>query len=660
MGISDFLYRVLESAGRPCDLQTYAEGIVEKVEDTHKRRRRPMRIGIDVSSWIYNAAHGFGDMLGDERHLTNYGRAALYDEQQQQQRNNENEQHTASLNPSEETIQQYVEKCTKYVLDRMEVLRDMTKAHILIVLDGASPPIKTREVGRRRELRREQERVREQPVDPNESPTKNNERRTKAFRRAGAGRYHTRIVDELLNGLRQAQLAFVVAPYEADSELAFLANTGYIDLVVTEDSDLVAHGAKAILYKFPRGKLLRFSDIGASSWNLSDFTPVMMTILFVSVGCDYCDKLKGIGLLTASRVIREAFCTPHKASHGHRGSPSKLSRVFEELYTRCRMDSTTLTPQFKREYEERFIGAIFMYRHPVVYDPIQENNFLMSRCLYEQELEEGHASVASSSVQEDMNSLNIYIDADLLDHGPYVELCEDFGRIQDIVGKLHSKTVAMKAAQGLKEDDDYQDTALPPEAAKQVEEVTTTASPMQEAAEVEVVEIVEAVVPQDQPEPDGSQYGDFAEPGESSQILTTQEEIVIVAQGIDNDKENREEGPTSTENQAEGKETSDQEEMSEEEFLGTQPFTSGEQSPPVKPSSRRLDDEFRATENQPSTAEQDQGEQSEDGSIPTKSKTASPNTGAVSPLILPVARSPVTRDEEEEDYEEPYDEGYDV
>ena len=472
MGISDFLTRVLESAGQVCDLKCYADGITEPVDHPHthkRRRRRPMRIGIDVSSWVYNAAHGYGDMLADERHLSNYGRAALYDEQQQLQRRQKELDPSSSLNLSEETIREYVQTCTRYVLTRMEILRDTTKADILVVLDGSSPPIKTLEVERRRALRQEQERLREEPVDPNESPSKNNMRRTKAFRRAGAGRYYNQIIDELLQALRQARLAFLVAPYEADSELAYLSDMGFIDLVVTEDSDLVAHGAKVILYKTvtevtnsnPRGRLLKFSDIGSvegDKFYLDDFTPVMMTVLFVSVGCDYCDKLKGVGLLTASRVIREAFCTPFQPPSFRKRplkEPSKLTRVFEELYLRCYMSSSAMTPEFKRSYEERFLSAIFMYRHPIVYDPLQENNVLSSRCLIEDTMRTRDTEIREASPtmlagrQNSIDPVRLFVDEELLDHEPYVELCCDFERIQNIVGRLRPKEEAARLAQGL-------------------------------------------------------------------------------------------------------------------------------------------------------------------------------------------------------------------
>lgn len=42
------------------------------------------------------------------------------------------------------------------------------------------------------------------------------------------------------------EIDYVVAPFEADSELAFLMQNKYIDAVVTEDSDLLALGCSQV------------------------------------------------------------------------------------------------------------------------------------------------------------------------------------------------------------------------------------------------------------------------------------------------------------------------------------------------------------------------------------------------------------------------------
>ena len=38
----------------------------------------------------------------------------------------------------------------------------------------------------------------------------------------------------------------IVAPYEADAQLAFLEKASIVDLVITEDSDLLAFGCKRV------------------------------------------------------------------------------------------------------------------------------------------------------------------------------------------------------------------------------------------------------------------------------------------------------------------------------------------------------------------------------------------------------------------------------
>lgn len=42
--------------------------------------------------------------------------------------------------------------------------------------------------------------------------------------------------------LKREGVEFVVAPYEADAQLAFLALSGDVAAVITEDSDLLAYG----------------------------------------------------------------------------------------------------------------------------------------------------------------------------------------------------------------------------------------------------------------------------------------------------------------------------------------------------------------------------------------------------------------------------------
>ena len=49
-----------------------------------------------------------------------------------------------------------------------------------------------------------------------------------------------------MQACRREGVEVVVAPYEADSQLAYLAKENIVDLVITEDSDLLAFGCKQV------------------------------------------------------------------------------------------------------------------------------------------------------------------------------------------------------------------------------------------------------------------------------------------------------------------------------------------------------------------------------------------------------------------------------
>jgi exonuclease-1 len=46
--------------------------------------------------------------------------------------------------------------------------------------------------------------------------------------------------------LKKEGIEFIVAPYEADSQLAFLDQQGIVSAIITEDSDLLAFGCRNV------------------------------------------------------------------------------------------------------------------------------------------------------------------------------------------------------------------------------------------------------------------------------------------------------------------------------------------------------------------------------------------------------------------------------
>jgi exonuclease 1 len=56
----------------------------------------------------------------------------------------------------------------------------------------------------------------------------------------------------LILALKKLKIDYYVAPYEADAQLTYLVNQGIADVVFTEDSDLLAFGAKRVFMKMEK------------------------------------------------------------------------------------------------------------------------------------------------------------------------------------------------------------------------------------------------------------------------------------------------------------------------------------------------------------------------------------------------------------------------
>ena len=67
-------------------------------------------------------------------------------------------------------------------------------------------------------------------------------------------------------GLRKCNFEVIIAPYEADPQLAYLCHIGHCDGVMTEDSDILVYSAVCgkpfpILYKFDKSGVVQTTDL---------------------------------------------------------------------------------------------------------------------------------------------------------------------------------------------------------------------------------------------------------------------------------------------------------------------------------------------------------------------------------------------------------------
>lgn len=114
---------------------------------------------------------------------------------------------------------------------------------------------------------------------------------------------------ELIEELKGLGVEYVVAPYEADAQLAYLEKQGIISGVLSEDSDLLVFGVKCLLTKLDqygecvmvnRQDFTACRDVSLVGWSDKEFR--MMAILS---GCDYLPGIDKMGLKTAYRLVRK-------------------------------------------------------------------------------------------------------------------------------------------------------------------------------------------------------------------------------------------------------------------------------------------------------------------------------------------------------------------
>ena len=129
----------------------------------------------------------------------------------------------------------------------------------------------------------------------------------------------------------------IVAPYEADAQLAYLAKIGHVAAVITEDSDLMAFGTPKVLYKMDQcgaARLMVLNDILGKKKGKLDLTGMnqaRFTECCILAGCDYLDSIPGFGF---SRAVKEM----NKCKTVHR-----LFKVLQGLQRKPSLSTLPLT-----------------------------------------------------------------------------------------------------------------------------------------------------------------------------------------------------------------------------------------------------------------------------------------------------------------------------
>ncbi|NXQ26887.1 EXO1 Exonuclease, partial [Alaudala cheleensis] len=160
---------------------------------------------------------------------------------------------------------------------------------------------------------------------------------------------------EVIKAARAQGVDCIVAPYEADAQLAYLNKIGMVQAIITEDSDLLAFGCKKVFLKidkFGNGLEIDQTRLGNCKQLGNVFTEEKFRYMCILSGCDYLPSIHGIGLAKACKLIKLA------------NNPD-IIKVIKKMGQYLKMNITV-----PEEYIQGFTRANNTFLYQLVFDPV--------------------------------------------------------------------------------------------------------------------------------------------------------------------------------------------------------------------------------------------------------------------------------------------------
>lgn len=145
----------------------------------------------------------------------------------------------------------------------------------------------------------------------------------------------------LLRRLGEMGVEFVVAPYEADAQLAHLALTGRADIVATIDSDLLAYGCPRVLFNLDptgHGSEVQLKDLPLCR-SLAPYRMSQETLpdLCVLAGCDYLPSIPRMGIRTAAKLLFSSGGDVKRTLKAARRAGYAVPENYEDRFAQARL-----------------------------------------------------------------------------------------------------------------------------------------------------------------------------------------------------------------------------------------------------------------------------------------------------------------------------------
>jgi len=233
-----------------------------------------------------------------------------------------------------------------YVLRKVRMLQHFDIEPYL-VLDGDHLPSKA---GTEEERRKKRQTYKEKAIDS----LRRRDRKTAMGFCQKACDITPEMAKSLIEELKRYNIKYVVAPYEADSQMVYLEKSGLVDGVISEDSDLLVFGCQTLLTKMDDYgsciEILRSNFSKCKNSSISRLDQQEIQLIAIISGCDYTKGIPGLGVLKAASIVSRF-------------------RTFKRVLMALRFDGKVDVP---KTFEADYKRASIAFRYPIVFDPVKK------------------------------------------------------------------------------------------------------------------------------------------------------------------------------------------------------------------------------------------------------------------------------------------------
>ena len=174
----------------------------------------------------------------------------------------------------------------------------------------------------------------------------------------------------LINRLIERGVSYIIAPYEADVELAFLARHHLVDFVITQDGDSLVYGCEKVLFKLtPEGKgnEVQYRNVfNASELAIRDFSNEMFMYLCILSGCDYLSNPPNKGMKRLVPFVKRGK------------TPDGILQCLQNEGSCEITEESCCLGGVRSRYRSDFRKAINSFHYQVVFDPCTQTQTTLS------------------------------------------------------------------------------------------------------------------------------------------------------------------------------------------------------------------------------------------------------------------------------------------